>query len=159
MNVSETQSKVLLNAFHAKGSVLPLPAGIVGGVAKNVLAAMLRREWIQVLSGSIEDAVFTDSNKEPDADTIILNVRLTDTGERVAESLLPPTSNSGFRAGSKLDMIHKLLSREMGVSLDELITVTGWQQHTVRGQLSNLKKTGIPVDSYLVDGVRTFRIS
>jgi len=33
-----------------------------------------------------------------------------------------------------------LLSRDNGASIEELMTVTNWQKHTVRGFISNLKK-------------------
>jgi hypothetical protein len=66
------------------------------------------------------------------------------------------------RPGSKTARILDLLKRPGGVTLKELIKVTGWQAHTVRGFLSGTigKKMGTPVESSKrPDGGRSYRIS
>ena len=42
--------------------------------------------------------------------------------------------------GSKKDEVIALLSAGTGVTMPRLMEVTGWQQHTIRGFLSTLKK-------------------
>ncbi len=52
-----------------------------------------------------------------------------------------------------------MLSRPQGASVDELMAVTGWQRHSVRGALAGAvkKKLGAAVKSEVEDGVRRYR--
>ena len=65
------------------------------------------------------------------------------------------------REGSKTAEIIELLQRRTGVTLQELMTATGWQAHSVRGFLSAAvgKKMGLHLDSSKrEDGQRVYRI-
>jgi hypothetical protein len=65
------------------------------------------------------------------------------------------------REGSKTDRILELLKRPGGVTAKELMRVTGWQPHSVRGFLSGTigKKMGLVVTSVKGDdGERTYSI-
>ena len=67
-----------------------------------------------------------------------------------------------LREGSKKAEIIELLQRRTGVTLQELMTATGWQAHSVRGFLSAAvgKQMGQHVDSSKRDdGQRVYRIS
>ncbi len=64
--------------------------------------------------------------------------------------------------GTKTAKIIELLKRPGGVTLKDLLKVTGWQPHSIRGFLSGtiVKKMGTPVESVKSsDGGRTYRIS
>ena len=66
------------------------------------------------------------------------------------------------RGGSKTDKILDLLKRPGGVSLTELVKVTGWRPNSVRGFLSGSigKKMGTPVESFKsAEGDRSYRLS
>ncbi len=65
------------------------------------------------------------------------------------------------REGSKTDRILELLKRPGGVTSKELMRVTGWQPHSVRGFLSGTvgKKMGLTVTSNKgEDGERTYSV-
>ena len=61
----------------------------------------------------------------------------------------------------KLGVVIDLLGQPNGVSLETLMTATGWQKHSVRGALAGAvkKKLGRPVISEKVAGVRVYRIA
>jgi hypothetical protein len=64
--------------------------------------------------------------------------------------------------GSKQSEVLALLRRPGGASLEELMTVTGWQAHTVRGFISGTvgKKLGLTVESTRgEDKVRIYRLA
>lgn len=62
------------------------------------------------------------------------------------------------RAPNKLDQIEALLLRANGASIAEMISVTGWQPHSVRGAMAGaLRKRGITITSDKKDGVRRYR--
>ena len=65
----------------------------------------------------------------------------------------PPTA-------TKSERITTLLQRAKGASIDEIITVTGWQPHSVRGFLSGtiVKRKGLTIASNKADGHRRYRI-
>ena len=68
---------------------------------------------------------------------------------------------TGSRDGSKTATILDLLKRKDGVTLKELMKVSGWQAHSVRGFLSGTvgKKLGLAVTSVKgEDGERAYSV-
>ncbi|MGA2882245.1 MAG: DUF3489 domain-containing protein [Bryobacteraceae bacterium] len=68
---------------------------------------------------------------------------------------------TGARDGSKTNKVLELLKRPGGVMAKELMKVTGWQPHSVRGFLSGTirKKMGLAVtSSKSEDGERSYSI-
>jgi hypothetical protein len=57
--------------------------------------------------------------------------------------------SSAPRDGSKKSEVVELMSRKSGATLDEIMQLTGWQAHTVRGFVSGtlIKKMGLKVES------------
>jgi hypothetical protein len=66
-----------------------------------------------------------------------------------AKSAQSPKKATGARQGSKTAKVLDLLKRSGGATLKELMKVTGWQAHSVRGFLSGAlgKKMGLAVTS------------
>jgi DNA-binding IclR family transcriptional regulator len=60
---------------------------------------------------------------------------------------------------TKHQQIIDLLSREDGVTLDEMSTTAAWQPHSTRAFLTGLKKKGYVVESEKAEGVRHYRIT
>jgi hypothetical protein len=58
-------------------------------------------------------------------------------------------------------MLLTLLRRKEGSTVAEMVEVTGWQPHSVRGALSGTirKKLSIELQSSRIDGVRIYRIA
>ena len=62
---------------------------------------------------------------------------------------------------TKTAAVCKLLARPRGATVQELMTATGWQNHSVRGAISGAikKKLGLNVISERINGARIFRIA
>lgn len=62
------------------------------------------------------------------------------------------------REGSKKAIVLEMLRRKDGATLEDIMTATGWQPHTVRGFIAgSLKKSGIIVNSIkATNGQRTY---
>ncbi len=61
------------------------------------------------------------------------------------------------KALNKQQQLILLLTREAGVTLDQMVELTGWLPHTTRAALTGLRKRGYEITSNKVDGVRTYR--
>lgn len=64
------------------------------------------------------------------------------------------------KSGSKAQAIIGLLRREGGAKLDEMMTASSWQKHSVRGFMAGAlkKRHGLTVSSEKTDGGRVYRI-
>ena len=61
---------------------------------------------------------------------------------------------------SKLDRVEALLLAPSGTTIAEIMTATGWQQHSVRGAMAGaLKKRGLVIASDKVGGLRRYNAS
>jgi hypothetical protein len=88
----------------------------------------------------------------------------TETAE-VSETKLPRTTPTSSKpsttVGGKTEIIIKRLRGARGASVADLMKITGWQAHSVRGFLSGTvrKKLGLELASEPGrDGVRRYRI-
>jgi hypothetical protein len=84
-------------------------------------------------------------------------------GAKTASSARPEKAakEKGVRAGSKTETILDLLKRPEGATAKELLKVTGWQPHSLRGFLSGTvgKKMGLTVVSTKgEDGERSYSV-
>ena len=65
------------------------------------------------------------------------------------------------RPGSKREQVLQLLKRPNGATLDDIVSATGWQRHTVRGFIAGTLKTklGLEVESFKTGaGERSYRV-
>jgi hypothetical protein len=71
------------------------------------------------------------------------------------------TKPAPARPGSKTSTILGLLKRPGGATLKEIMKVTQWQAHSVRGFLSGTvgKKLGAPLESFKKGDERSYRIA
>jgi Protein of unknown function (DUF3489) len=63
---------------------------------------------------------------------------------------------------TKQDVVLQMLRRQSGVTVDDIVSKTAWQQHSVRGFLSGVvrKKLKLPLVSELgKDGVRRYHVT
>ncbi len=72
-----------------------------------------------------------------------------------------PAGGSGKRTDSKQAKVVALLRRPQGAGIDELMRVTGWQKHSVRGVLSGAlkKKQGLAISSTRTEKGTVYRIA
>src|ERR671936_302454 len=77
------------------------------------------------------------------------------------EALPEPEPPSDARRPSKQDAVIAMLRRPEGATVDEVVSATGWQRHTVRGVFSGTlkKKLGLTVTSAKEERGRVYRIA
>lgn len=89
-----------------------------------------------------------------------------DVGQEPAEASEPsgpakPTEQTGptTKPQTKADLILRLLRREEGATLQQLVAASGWLPHTTRAALTGIKRKGHLLSSEKVEGVRTYRVA
>ena len=77
------------------------------------------------------------------------------------EMLPDPEPQSDPKRPSKQDEVIALLRRPEGATVDEVVSATGWQRHTVRGVFSGTlkKKLGLTLASAKEERGRVYRIA
>jgi hypothetical protein len=72
----------------------------------------------------------------------------------------PASATSAPRAQSKQAQLIDLLGTSSGASMAQMIALTGWQAHTVRGAISGAlrKRLGLDVQTHLEEGARVYRL-
>lgn len=72
----------------------------------------------------------------------------------------PASATSALRAQSKQAQLIDLLGTSSGASMAQMIALTGWQAHTVRGAISGAlrKRLGLDVQTHLEEGARVYRL-
>jgi hypothetical protein len=78
-----------------------------------------------------------------------------------AKHAAEPALARSKKTGSKKTDLLALMRRDRGATMAEIIQLTGWQPHTVRGFISGtlVKKMGLAVDSFCGEGrERTYQI-
>jgi len=76
------------------------------------------------------------------------------------ESAAAVTEPSSRPTQSKQAQLIALLRAKPGATMAQMIALTGWQPHTVRGMISGSlrKRLGLDVQQRSIDGVRVYRI-
>ena len=154
LKLSDTQALILSAAAERPGwSALPLPGRLRGGAAAKVVAAMLAK-------GLIEEVDTNPHRGEPlwretgDGHGVMLVA--TDTGLAAIgiESEATPTEAPTLREGTKQAALIAMLRAPGGATIAEMVAVTGWQPHTVRGAMAGAlkNKLGLEVVSAKVEG-------
>ena len=167
--------------------VLPLPERLKGGAAQKVVGALLARGLIAEVEAGRGDPVWREEGDGKGVTLVATDAALHalgieapsgpaagHTGAPVsAESLVPaeapqpPASQPAAlrpktREGTKQAQLIAMLRRAEGATIAQIVEVTGWQPHTVRGALAGAlkKRLGLEVASEKIEGNdRVYRIA
>jgi len=71
-----------------------------------------------------------------------------------------PAPSTASKLDGKIGMLVNLLRRPDGATIEELMSATGWQAHSVRGAMSGAlkKRRGFAATSQKTDGARIYRL-
>jgi hypothetical protein len=141
IKLTPTQKTVLeLSAKNANGHIV-MPENIRGGAAEMVLQGLVTKGFA-VLNGN--EHIITPSG---------LNSIVLESPKGRGQKQPKP--------GTKQAALVRLLKQPNGTTMDEMVKVTMWQKHTVRGTLSHAikKRLGYLVESAKnSENVRIYRI-
>jgi hypothetical protein len=148
------------NALIKKRLVILLPAEGNGGrliVTAAGLAALARAQARRTVNTG-GDAVV--DKPDPHAPAVPRAEAEKPTVEEPADSALPPAPEVRLPKG-KLGAMTALLQRPEGASVEDMMAVTGWQAHSVRGAMSGelKKKLGLIIESEKAAAGRVYRVT
>lgn len=135
MKLTDTQTLILNAAIQSSGGQLSwFPDSLKGGARDKVLGSLLRQGLIQI-----------DGESH----------RVTELAYEALGLPVPPASIEPIKAAprtrenTKQAQIIAMLQRPEGATINQIIEVTGWQPHTVRGTLAGAfkKKLGLLIVS------------
>lgn len=169
--LTPAQHAVLAYALeHTEGKIEWFPANIKGGARKKVLDGLLNRalitpfgsEWLVAAEGY--DAMgrarpaTAPVAADPEIDAVVTAAEAEWAQEKAPDQaqVKPRT-----RENSKQASIIAMLKRAEGATIAQIIQLTGWQAHTVRGTFAGAfkKKLGLNLVSEKGDGERIYRIA
>ena len=153
--LTATQQAILAHAHqHTAGKIEWFPENIKGGARQKVLDGLFNRALI---TKSAKDWLIAaegyDALGVPRKGTI---------NAPAAETTAAPAKTPRTRENSKQAQMIELLKRPDGATLNQLVEVTGWQAHTVRGAMAGAlkKKLSLNIVSEKTDGQeRKYRIT
>jgi hypothetical protein len=157
--LTETQT-IIMNAAACRpdGNIEPLSATLRGGARAKVIEALTARGLIVDAAGQflLTDAGYSAIGKRR---PIPKGVQNADTHDALQK--LDPI-RVAIRTGTKLAAIIEAMRQPDGATITQMMSITGWQAHTVRGAISGTikKKLGhavVAAKSPSAD--RTYRIT
>ncbi len=164
-------------AKRADGVVLPLPKSLKlkGGAATSVLKSLIKKGLVAEQPATVDAAAWRKNEDGRRAMLVITDAGLQVIGvatgrgtkkratasearpkkrrQRTARKAADPKPKArtaaAVRPGTKQAMLIDLLRRPKGATIAELVAVTSWQPHSVRGAISGAlkKKLGLTVTS------------
>jgi hypothetical protein len=188
--LTDTQLVILSTAAGRKDhAVLPLPKSlkITGAIVTKTLEALRKKGLLDEKPASREAAAWGEdkdgrrmmlvitetglqaidgepagkTDKQPSPTKTRAKTPRAKQKATAATKPKPETSAPAARQGTKQALLIGLLKRKTGASIEEIVTATGWQAHSVRGAISGTlkKKLGLAVDSKAVEARgRVYRI-
>lgn len=167
-NLTKTQSLILITgAQRADNIAMPLPVGLHGAAAKKVVTMMIDRGWLNEVDADTckGEPLWRETGDGHGTTLVVTDAGLLAVGiepvvvktmaaVREHGAAVPAPKTPTPRTGTKQAQIIALLQRPEGASIAEIVAVTGWLAHSVRGLISGAlkKKLGLPVTSEKQDG-------
>lgn len=159
--LSDTQSIILSAASQRTDRfALPLPKSLKGGAAHKVVAALVAKGLLKEVKASrkLNGPVWRETDDGRVLTLVITDAGIAAIGIETEEAKKPVPSDTEEpdahkerkpREGTKQQQMIDLMRRPKGATLVEIVEVTGWQQHTVRGAMAGAlkKKLGLTITS------------
>jgi len=169
--LTDTQTMILsAGAQRPENIALPLPKGLAGAAAKMAVTKMIEHGWLQEVDANLRrgEPLWRETGDGHGTTLVVTEAGLLAIGiepvvvktvaairEHAAKT--PAAKSPTQRAGTKQAQIVAMLQRPEGASVAEMVAVTAWKAHTIRGSISGVlkKRLGLPITAEKVDGKGT----
>jgi Protein of unknown function (DUF3489) len=162
MKLTDTQS-IVINAAadRTDGNIDPLPSHLRGGARVKVFGGLLSRGLIKKRGGTY---LLTDEGYAAVGRTrpkVAPNAKAATDSATGAQETPAAAKPHRTRDNTKQATVIAMLRRPEGATIQQIVAVTGWQAHTVRGTFAGAfkKKLGLAITSTKPeDGERVYWI-
>ncbi len=147
MEISNTQKKILSESVKN-------PQGDIRNFMKDFKSPAIKDKILQSLSNKGFIASKPSDNPNEQDKVYYITQSGIDFVKTTSETIKPIKNN-------KQSLIISMLKQANGATIDELISATNWQKHSLRGHLSNLKRiNNLEIEVFLnSEGIRTYRLN
>ena len=166
--LTETQTIILsAGAQRPENIALPLPKGLAGAAAKMAVSKMIEHGWLQEVDANLRrnEPLWRETGDGHGTTLVVTDAGLLAIGidpvvvktvvairKHTAEMPAPASPAAiqpKLRTGTKQATLISMLRAPDGATIEEIMTATGWQSHTVRGAMAGAlkKKLGLEVSS------------
>lgn len=172
--LTDTQTIILSRAATRPGNLaMPLPEGLHGAAAKMAVTRMITNGWLEEVDADIRkgELLWRETGDghgttliatavgleaigiEPVVSSAVASTRKgkpqEDAEPAVTEAAEAPKTFIAIRTGTKQAQIIAMLQRPEGATIAEMVEVTKWKAHTLRGAISGAlkKKLGLSITS------------
>ena len=166
--LTETQTIILsAGAQRPDNIALPLPKGLAGAAAKMAVSKMIIHGWLQEVDANLRrgEPLWRETGDGHGTTLVVTDAGLLAIGidpvvvktvvaiRKHAAEMPAPESPAAIqpklRTGTKQATLISMLRAPDGATIEEIMTATGWQSHTVRGAMAGAlkKKLGLEVSS------------
>ena len=166
--LTETQTIILsAGAQRLENIALPLPKGLAGAAAKMAVSKMIEHGWLLEVDANLRrnEPLWRETGDGHGTTLVVTDAGLLAIGiepvvvktvvairKHAAEMprpSLPAAIQPKLRTGTKQATLISMLRAPDGATIEEIMTATGWQSHTVRGAMVGAlkKKLGLEVSS------------
>lgn len=168
--LSDTQRVILAHAAaRDDGRIFPTPRTLTknSGAITLSLRPLVASGMVSEISANLEDTSWGQTADGAPTTLVVTELGMAAIGAQSTLSVEDGPTPAPVRtvrqpsATSKLGVLIASLGRPNGATLDELVTATGWQKHSVRGAISGALKVKhhLNVQSTVVEGRgRVYRI-
>ena len=161
--LTATQSLILnAGAKRPDNLAMPLPKGLAGAAAKMAVTKMIEHGWLQEVeaSSSMGAPLWRETGDGHGTTLVVTDAGLLAIGidpvvvktvaairKQAAEAPGPKVATP--RTATKQATLIAMLRAPDGATIDEIMSATNWQSHTVRGAMAGAlkKKLGLVVTS------------
>ena len=163
--LTETQTIILsAGAQRPENIALPLPKGLAGAAAKMAVTKMIEHGWLQEFDANLPrgEPLWRETGDGHGATLVVTDAGLLAIGiepvvvktviairEHAAKTPAPKDTAAAqpkLRARTKQAMLISMLRAPDGATIEEIMTATGWQSHTIRGAIAGALKSKLGLD-------------
>jgi hypothetical protein len=153
IKLTDAQLVMLSRAAQREDQAVTLPEGIKGNAPSKIAQSLIGKGLMREIRAKPQMPIWRQTDDQGRFSLIITKQgrsAIGVDGEAVVSG--PGSVASAPREGSKLAEVISLLRRKQGVSVEDLISATGWLPHTTRAALTGLRKRGYELERMRSEG-------
>jgi hypothetical protein len=147
--LTDKQTALLLRAAARDDGAVVQPQGASKAGAARIAASLIGLKLLRACKAKPGQPVWRKDENGKNVCLILTKAGRSQACDLTGKQSIPDVSApipASFRAGTKQELLVGMLSKEQGVTLDEMIAATGWLPHSTRAAMTGLRKRGLAIE-------------